>query len=456
MTRLLVLAFLFFSAEAYSQASICKATCNGQKAVTPFDFFKRVQQTGDPNTGGPLQSTFKIPSTPDGQPDKEVSADQFLGEINQFEEWSAKECGQSLNQDGDVLVAVPCDNAAMNNRRRAAVVGAHKTEGPALPGVAAVNAVYEEAKNPALQEAQKKFIWRRNDGVALRHKNCFVNAQFETPGKEIFGVYAGSEFCGSLTASKIPNNNPVMVGVPADTVATLGGNAKAGVYVFNQDINIVRVTASLISGFNKDQSREVYGYLFGKAVYNNIVAGKDLKWDYNYTAGSVEKSVSQTFMIGPVPISVAAGARGKVGINFVTRQTGLYANAHILPYVDTVAFAEGAVNVVIAKAGVEVVLNPLFRDTLDLYGLEAIVATMIQDINGNKLYTFKASSHVALLNKVEALSGQMNLFLAIVRPKFFGWKWKKYTMNLFSWEGIKAQGYLFNKGDFNTPIYNLK
>ncbi len=455
MTRLLVLMFLFLSSEAFAQ--MCPADCSGQNnPVKPFDFKGRVQQTGDPNTGGPLQGTFKIPSREDGPADTDAPADQFLGELNSFEEWSAKQCGESLNQEGDVLVASPCNNEMMNRRRAAAVIGAHKKEGPALPGQAAVNQVFNDAKNPDRQEAQKKFAWQRNDGTALNHKNCFINANFETPGKEIFGVYAGAEFCGSLTASKIPNNNPVMVGVPKDAVAKLQGSAKAGVFIFNKDINVVRLTAEMVSPHAVNASRNFTGYVFGKAVYQNNLSGKDLAWDYNYSAGSVEKAVSQTFMIGPVPVQVSAGARGAVGINFVTRQTGLYANAHVLPYLDTVAFASGAINVVIAKAGVEVVLNPLFRDTLDLYGLEAIVATVIQDTQGNKAYSFVSSSHVALLNKVEALSGQFNLFLAVLRPKFFGWKWKKYVMNLFSWEGIKAQGYLYNKGDFNTKVYDLK
>lgn len=455
MTRLLVLTFLFVSSEAFAQ--MCPATCGGQNTpVKPFDFKARVQQTGDPNTGGPLQGTFKIPSQQDGPADTDVPAEQFLGELNSFEEWSAKQCGESLNKEGDVLVASPCNNQAINRRRAVAVIGAHKKEGPALPGAAAVNQVYEEAKKPELQEAQKKFVWQRPDGTALNHKNCFIDAKFETPGQEIFGIYAGSEFCGSLSASKIPNNNPVMIGVPKDAVARLQGTAKAGVFIFSKDINIVRVTADMTSPFGVIQSRNVTGYLFGKNVYQSAVNEKDAKLDHNYTAGTVEQSVTKEFMIGPIPIQVSAGARGSVGINFMTRQTGLYANAHVLPYVDTVAFASGAIYAVIAKAGVEVMLNPLFRDTLDLYGLEAIVATVLQDTQGNKAYTFKASSHVALLNKVEALSGQFNLFLAVLRPKFFGWKWKKYVMNLFSWEGIKAQGYLYNKGEFNTKVYDLK
>ena len=449
-----ILAMLLLSSQVY--AELCPVDCNGQKPVNAFDFWKKAQQAGDPNTGGALGTTIKVPSQDGGEPDTDVSTKDYFDQINDFENWSAKECGQSLNQDGDVLVAAPCNNVAMNRRKKSIVVGAHSPTGSPIPTVAVINQYFEAAKSPAAQQAQLKSIWRRDDGVALNHKNCFPAMGFETPGKDLFAVYALGEFCAELSASKIANNNPVMLGAPLDARARVSGGGKAGVFVFNKDLNIIRVTAEMNSPYQKDSSRNTYGYFLGQVVHKDTVTGKDLNYNYTFNAGSLKKGASTTFTIGPVPITVEAGAEGKVGIVFLTRQTGFWANGHVVPFLDTTAYAAGYVNAVIAQAGVEAKLSPLFRDALDLYGLAAMASYQVDAGNGQKYLSFIASTQVDLLNEVTALSGQVNLFLKIIRPKFIGWKWKKYVMNLFSWEGVYAKGYIFSKDNLAVPVYNLK
>lgn len=458
MTRWLVSAFLLsLSSQAFS-FELCPATCNGQNPVTAFDFWKKAQQAGDPNTGKPIGSTMKMPSTEGGAADTTVSTDEFFNGqygMNEFEKWSAKECGQSVNTDGDVLAMVPCNNEAMYRRAKYSVVSVHSPTGSAIPSMAVINQVFDQAKSPAAQQAQLKSVWSRPDAIALNHKNCFPVKGFETPGKDIFAIYALGEFCAQISASKIPNNYPVMLGAPADATSKLSGGAKAGVYIFGTDLNIIRVTAELNSPYQKNVSRSTVGYLFGQALHKESDSGKELKYDYTYNAGTIKQGTSTTFMAGPIPVTIEAGATGKVGIAFATRQAGFWANGHVVPFVDTTAFVSGGVNAVIAKAGVEATLNPLFRDTLDLYGLAA-VASVPAVSNGQQYLTFTSSSQINFVNEVSALYGQVNLFLKIARPKFIGWKWKKYTFNLFNWDGIYAKGNIYSKDYINVPVYNLK
>ncbi len=434
-------------------AGLCPAQCGaGRPAKTPFGFGAKASQFGDPNGGGPLGAGILIPGTMDSDaPTKRVRSQEYFGKLDGFEAWSAKECGVGLMDPGTVQVAAPCNNAAMNARYQSITSSAHQKSGSAPPSTTVIDSAYDQQKSPAVVAEIEKALWIRTDGLYVKQIYCRPK-DFTIGNADLFGVFVSGEMCSELTASRIPGGSAAMQGAPVDTRTNLHGGGRTGVHIFGKAITVIEAKKTLESPYKKDVTRKMDGYLFGVEIFNEVQTGKDIKFDKNHVFGTIDKSVSKTFTVGPVPITVEGGVSGSAGVVLMSRQTSTWANGRVAPYVDSVAYARGFVNAVIAQAGVEASLNPLFKDVIDIYGASVL---SIYKERGTNYYQFIYSSQLTGTNKIEALSGKVDLFAKIVWPKFIGWKWKRYNVNLFSWTGVKDQGYFFSHANMNQPIRNL-
>lgn len=102
------------SANQFYTPTACPVDCNGSKPVSAFDFWKKAKASGDPN-GGKLGSTIQVPSNPDdpsAPADTTASTDDYFNQLNDFEKWSASQCGVSLADDSapdEILVSQDCN-----------------------------------------------------------------------------------------------------------------------------------------------------------------------------------------------------------------------------------------------------------------------------------------------------------------------------------------------------------
>lgn len=460
---LVLLSFLFcVSAEALPDLNqyLCPAQCNSTKAKSPFDFAKKAANFGDPNGKGSLGSTIQIPKTEDNSsedgtsPSDSVNTSDFFSELNQFENWSAGTCGQNLNDPGDVLVAQPC--AAVNdryNRWKNIIIGKHKPTSPYHPPAnkKAMDAYHEAASSPAAKEKLKTYMWIRNDGLRTHFLNCKAEG-IDPENKNLFAIEIAGSMCSQLEAPKM--NSVGMVGPPPGTYTKADIGGKASVYVFGHEFQLMGGTLALNSPSTGPVYRTTqFNYMGDLKVNDNNIAGIDSKYDLPLNLAHVHEGTSATFTIGPVPVTVEGGINGDAGVNFISRQTNLWANGRIQPGVNIEGYAKAYVNLLIVKAGVDAKIL-LLNDYLDIYAFSGVVASQVT-WNGNTGNSFIFSEQISLANQINALNGNVAAFVKVAVPKFIGWKWKKYSTSLFSWGGISAKGYLYNSATDGMFIYNV-
>lgn len=410
---------------------------------TPFDFKGKAKSSGDPNTGKPLGSTMKVPV--EGGGTKDVPTSDFFEQLQQFEEWSAKTCGENLNTEGTVLVAAPCYDDRLKNAWTVNVLNAHKASGPRAPSLDVINKFFAFAKSPAAKKALEESPWSRRGGAKTAFRKCWPK-QIGAGAKDSFGVYIDGALCADFQAPPLPGGVSVVKGVPAGSRTEVKAQGKAGVYVLGADLALVRAEARFHSPHGTNVERSAAAYVLGAKVWSEADKGTDVSWNLPVELGSFKKGASATFTIGPIPITVEAGANAKAGVNFMARLTDMWANGRASPYVDSAAYAAGYVNAFIAQAGVEATLT-LLKDTLDLYGFAGVVVGQAEGIT-----QFVFSVQAAGENKIEALNGHVDLFARIRVPKWIGWKWKTYQTELFRWGGVSTSGQIFAFMLANQPI----
>lgn len=431
-------------ADAGLPAGYCWKRCNGTPPPkSPFDFLGKSKSAGDPNTGKPLGATMSVPLAEGGT--KEVPTGDFFSQIQGFEEWSAKNCGENLNDEGTVLVAGPCYDDRLKNTWTVSVLNAHSDKGVRAPSLDVINKFFEAATSPAAKKALEETPWHRRGGQKTAFKKCWPK-DIGAGTKDTFGVYINGKLCANFQAPPLPGGASVVKGVPAGSRTEVNAEGKAGVYVLGGDLTLVRAEAQFYSPHGAAVKRSAGAYVLGAKVWGEASEGTDISWSLPVELGSIKKGVSATFTIGPIPITVEAGANAKAGVNFMARLTDMWANGRATPYVDAAAYAAGYVNAFIAQAGVEAALT-LLKDALDLYGF---VGVAVGNAEGKTQFVF--TTQIAGENQISALNGHMDLFARVRVPRWLGWKWKTYRTELFNWGGVNAKGMIFSYMLANVPI----
>ncbi|MBD1823612.1 hypothetical protein H6F51_14075 [Cyanobacteria bacterium FACHB-DQ100] len=214
----------------------------------------------------------------------------------------------------------------------------------------------------------------------------------------------------------------------------------AGGYMFNNQANLIRATASMNSQKSGNSTIDVRLNVLGQSVYNFQDSRNTLLIKSDSFSRSVDRQVADLrFSLGPIPMRASFGVRGSAGIQYlaIANPAIVSAYAQVSPFVDARAYGQGGADIYVAGAGVGANLV-LVRDDLDMRG-RAYLALQ----NNNPYLMMQLSAY----NSLEALSGNAYAYAYMYVPKFGipPWKKKQWNWNIWSWTGFKTDGYLFDE-----------
>lgn len=426
----------------------CSVQCNGAAPVAPFAFASKAASSGDPTKGGPLGSTMQAPANYDGTGGMEsVPSGEFFSKLDEFEAWSAKQCGESLNGAKDfVVVAMPCSqNQRTFNVWTNSVNAAHSKPGVKQPAQPVIDAFFEAAKAGQKALAEQEWFARLPNGRIDEKCETFPLAAGD---KNVFAVGVSGNLCRKLTVPPVPSPGLRKGFIPGSRT-DLAASASFDVAALGKQVQVVKGSANFSSPLGANPTGTASVALLGKTVWNQPMgSGAEIKYDKTIPLGAISESAKAYFSIGPVPIEVAAGLGGSAEVGLMARLAPMWANGRAVPKVNSYAQASAAVYLWIAKAGVEGTLT-LLSDTLNIYGFTGVAWAPPA---GGGAPTFIYSYQVAGENAIDALSGSVKAFAAIRVPKFLGWKWKKYAIDIFSWSGLHTSGLVFADMKNGQPI----
>ncbi len=187
------------------------------------------------------------------------------------------------------------------------------------------------------------------------------------------------------------------------------------------------------------------------------VVGADLDLDWSdgfnvmrdeWSEGGTLVSAGATFTIGFVPVTIAGGVAGRIGVDytvdfevpFAAQATcDLFAlTGKVSPYAAVEGFASATVNAVVAEAGVKVYLTLL---RIDL----PFDVSLTLGINAHNELALRLSSSLDLV--VSFLSGRVAAYLRVL--------WEEWEATLFSWNGPRFTKSLMDHG-IDMPIASLE
>lgn len=186
----------------------------------------------------------------------------------------------------------------------------------------------------------------------------------------------------------------------------------------------------------------------GQSIYSHRKDGK-FSWEKK-PSWKKEKGYKEWVNVGPIPVSLEAGASGELGfkVNVAVQENF---SASLDPYVDTGAYAKAAVDIVVASAGVKGSLS-LIKDTLDT----STTCSMTLKEGGSVL---EGTLHEKITNEINGPSGKISLFVkwtsGIKWCKKCKWhvciwypcgkKTHEADKSLVSWSSFKKQETLLDK-----------
>lgn len=203
------------------------------------------------------------------------------------------------------------------------------------------------------------------------------------------------------------------------------GYFKSGGKVFNKNV-------SLVDFYTKVERQNTTN-----KGYSRIKVLGSTKWEssaqnpsktYSITR---ESSKRQRFWVGPLPVSVGGAVGGKVGMGmnlYSPDFNSIQGNA--TPYIDSYGAADAAIDVWLARAGIEGKLR-VIKDSLPSN------VTLKYD-NTKQNLNFK----LEVKNELNALDGKVSVYAKV--RKFWG-GWKKWSKTIFSWNGFSKSWTLINK-----------
>ena len=186
-----------------------------------------------------------------------------------------------------------------------------------------------------------------------------------------------------------------------------------------------------------------------------VGADLDLGWSDGFnivrdewSEGGTLVSAGATFTIGFVPVTIAGGVAGRIGVEytvdfevpFAAQQTcDLFAlTAKVSPYAAVEGFASATVNAVIAEAGVKVYLTLL---RIDL----PFDVSLTLALDAHDQLALRMASNLDLV--VSFLSGRVAAYLRLL--------WEEWEATLFAWNGPRFAKNLMAV-ELQMPIVSLK
>ena len=200
---------------------------------------------------------------------------------------------------------------------------------------------------------------------------------------------------------------------------------KAGGYVFSK-------TISLIDFYSKVERKNTTN-----TGYSRIKVLGSTKWESsaknpskNYSI-TREASKRQRFWLGPLPVSVGGAVGGKVGFGLNLFSPDFHSiKGTANPYIDSYGEADAAIDVWLARAGIEGQLR-IVKDSLP-----SEVTLGYNPTQKNLNFKLKVK------NELRALDGKISVY-AKVRKLFGGWR--KWSKTILSWTGFSKTWTLIDK-----------
>ena len=436
--RLIIFLTLFFSHSTFANLpeGFCYTQqCDGTDQETPYDFAKKVLSFGDPNGNGTLKSSFLAPISQNSSKTEKVDSKGFFDELSEAEDFAANQCGESLNNNhnDNFLIIGPCLNNSTLDRKALIIKNKHRP-GPRTLNKYEMNNYFNKAKEK--KEHLEKSAYVRNDGLALNKNECqYYNMLLGD--KNIFAVTAYAKACYKTYVPKIPNHQIVHVGIVPRAFSRGENVGRVDLFLFKTKLNILESAMDLKSPLKGKTTYFGAIYYLGNKVYKKNIKKNDIVVEDRTPIAAIDKSITIPFPIGPLVLQVTAGVRGNANISTRARLVAMWANGNLIPQVATTGYVDAGISAWIAKAGAEGKLT-FMNNKIEIYGFNGITPS------DDKRY-FVYASHVAALDTLKALDGSVSAYAKIRVPKFIGFRWKKWSVSIFSWEGINTSGYVFNK-----------
>lgn len=221
---------------------------------------------------------------------------------------------------------------------------------------------------------------------------------------------------------------------------------KAGIYIFNRELRALQATGQALAG-PKEVRAQVYLQALGYTLQRDYRDGvKVTVGDPRLLSYEFREAVTRQFSVGPIPVSVAAGADARLWAGW---EAGLYTTqiaAKLGPGVDAEGYVDGAVGwagLLCAGAGAELSLIALSAGLQGSVGLgfdRDAVPNMNAALTAGVSYS--------------ALVGSMYVFAEYPVPRFGipPWRAKRATHEIFGWAGYFGDHRIMNWGMELSPF----
>lgn len=222
------------------------------------------------------------------------------------------------------------------------------------------------------------------------------------------------------------------------TQAKVSGEFAVGGVMFKKSADIARMSGSMVSPAAGVMTGKVDLVFLGFNVHTYTKnTSEPFVYDSGFTKEFRSPITTLQFMLGPVPMTGEVGIIGRVGVKYGISLRPLSATGLLAPYANIGAYAEVGAGIPICSGGVGIELI-FVEDRVEFSGEAAV-----QDATTAQPYLLLCVSGT---NVLEMLAGRVYFWVKIPvptwKPPF--WKKKKYDWEVFEWDGIKAQGVLFN------------
>jgi hypothetical protein len=447
----------------------CYVGCRGERPVRPYDFVTAARRFGDPNSGGRLGSTVRVPSREGGPSDTPVATSSFLDELMLAENFAAGSCGVSLNDDrrGDIIdVVAPCGDIEKIMEANAHDARSQFRRSGNQP---MSDQVAKQAYDIAMSQNQQTRLKDRlycSFVPGGRGSNQIDNQHCE-PFDLLLGaertLAAGmkSKICRRVSVPRfVPESRQVVGsgtiecrrGLPPRAATHTNGDVNFGIWIFNNQLTLLGMDSRQRGSLDQASTHFSRTVVRGNNVCQIDRSGDRISVDETCPVARQERRIGATFMVGPIPISVEAGAMGEVGTADFAKVGPLWANSRLGPYVDTAGFAAAYINLLIIRGGVEASLT-FFNDRYFLSGLSAVAHVPQSPTTPREGFYF--SEQLNGVNQINALSGRIDAFVQVPVPKFIGFRWKKFRLNIFQWGGFRATGYVIDRREGPVELMQL-
>jgi hypothetical protein len=372
---------------------------------------------------------------------KTTTVQELISEANRFEQ-QFNQMGYSLRQRGDFSLQDTIQDRAKMTADAQRGIQRHLVFNP--------QKMMQRVDRSSVAQMHRQQVQQMTSRIAAFRQLPAITLSAASQPKPLSKTYAWSDRWGDSDFAASLRANLQLNGDQTKLTATMDGGAGASLFGHNWDV--ISLNGSLSSPLPPQQAFRTSGSTAAQQLHTTLTAkviGIDLidvdRTDPNNISledkqdTSIDEDLDIPFTIGPVPVDVKLGFQGSAGVQYGLYLTPLSAQAHVTPYVDTSAYAQCSVDLVIFSAGAGADLT-LLKDNLEVYGSLGIDMTQ----PSTPLFTYQAYA----LNNIDALSGKVYAKVSVDL-----WLWSdSWTWNIFNWTGFKYQGYLFNEQD-TQPMF---